>query len=157
MLSEVRGLSQATLAQPSYHVSLSRVVPIRYHEIEPLLLSIKEALVPVQRCAHDTIHIILSSLTSKAENLDARILSQLCFWHQSVTNFLGRLATAVHTCTIWTCCLLCLIICPHRLSPEQAQMPCRTDLSFGGVEVFENDDRTRTFLALGVAKGRHEV
>ena len=36
-------------------------------------------------------------------------------------------------------------------------MPCRTDLSFGDLEVFENDDRTRTFLALGIAKGRNEV
>ena len=41
---------QETLLRSSYHISLSRVVPIRYHEIEPLLLSIKEALIPTKRC-----------------------------------------------------------------------------------------------------------
>ena len=35
--------------QPWYHVSLSRVVPVRYHEIDPLLLSLKEALACTQR------------------------------------------------------------------------------------------------------------
>ena len=36
---------QAVLVQPTCHISLSRVVPIRYVDIDPLLLSLKEGLV----------------------------------------------------------------------------------------------------------------
>ena len=35
---------QEVLVQPTYHISLSRVVSIRYPEIDPLLLSLQEAL-----------------------------------------------------------------------------------------------------------------
>ena len=34
---------------------------------------------------------------------------------------------------------------------------CREELSFGDLEVFENDDKTRTFLSLGICKGRNRV
>ncbi len=44
--------------QPCYHVSLSRVVPIRYHEIEPLLLSLKEALTRTVRYEQQYLEIV---------------------------------------------------------------------------------------------------
>ena len=34
---------------------------------------------------------------------------------------------------------------------------CREELSFGDLEVFENDDKTRTFLSLGISNGRNRV
>ena len=46
--------------QPCYHVSLSRVVPIRYHEIEPLLLSLNEALTRTVRYDQQYLKIIRS-------------------------------------------------------------------------------------------------
>ena len=43
-MQDVLCLVQKVLVQPVCHISLSRVVPIRYPEIDPLLLTLKEAL-----------------------------------------------------------------------------------------------------------------
>ena len=43
-------------------------------------------------------------------------------------------------------------VCAHLSVPN-----CREELSFGDLEVFENDDKTRTFLSLGISKGRNRV
>ncbi|CAL8470436.1 g9978 [Coccomyxa elongata] len=40
---------EGSLAQPSYHLSLSRVVPVRYPHIQPLLASLKEHLSKTER------------------------------------------------------------------------------------------------------------
>ncbi len=55
------GVLQDSLVQTAYHVSVSRVVPIRYHEIEPLLLSLEEYLTSTKRCARYHHHLNLLS------------------------------------------------------------------------------------------------
>lgn len=44
-----KNCSEGTLVQPSYHLSLSRVVPVRYPHIQPLLASLKEHLAKTER------------------------------------------------------------------------------------------------------------
>lgn len=44
-----------------------------------------------------------------------------------------------------------------QIAGKACKMLCREIISFGDIEVFENDDHTRTFLSLGISKGRKQV
>ncbi|BDA44476.1 U6 snRNA phosphodiesterase [Coccomyxa sp. Obi] len=48
-LRHVKNGAEGPLVQPSYHLSLSRVVPVRYPNIQPLLASLKEHLAKTER------------------------------------------------------------------------------------------------------------
>lgn len=138
--------------QPSYHLSLSRVVPVRYAHIQPLLASLKEHLAKTERYGRPQCILRVGSMPSMHMN---HIRWQVCIVQCSRLDG-GLFRVGLLSLSI-TSPAADMIDLREQVELRYGALLWRFTISFGQLETFENDEGTRSFMSLLVDQGCKQV
>lgn len=142
------GHVQGKLVQAEYHLSLSRTVAVRRHQIQPLVADLRRCLAETARRAAYSLALHLLSVSAGANHIWTHCTRcptlLLHFTQRSYRK--GRQAQSRSTRKYYS-----------GAPDTKALLRCRFSVELGALQAFANDERTRSFLALEVLTGAAEA